>query len=147
MKSPNGIAFSEFRSYETWETAAPSQTEGGIKVILANGVMIKAYKKGIPNNGEVFPEGSVAAKMEWSKRSDVACLYPVNGPGAVKSISFIKKGSKRFPDTNGSGYAEFTYDNASAALTDAREALGQSCRPQVPPSGVNKPEFRSWASS
>ncbi|MFZ0595336.1 MAG: hypothetical protein WAM39_33035 [Bryobacteraceae bacterium] len=26
LKSPNGIAFSEFRAYETWESVAPSQT-------------------------------------------------------------------------------------------------------------------------
>ena len=34
LKSPNGIAFSEFRGYEAWELVAPSQTNDGIKVIL-----------------------------------------------------------------------------------------------------------------
>jgi hypothetical protein len=121
LKSPNGIAFSEFRGYEAWESVAPSQTGDGIKVILANPVMIKAYKKGIPNDGQAFPEGSVVAKIEWSKTSNPESPYAVNVPGTVKSVAFIEKDSKRFPDTNGSGYAEFTSDTASAAFKPVGE--------------------------
>jgi Cytochrome P460 len=116
LKSPNGIAFSEFRGYETWESVAPSQTNDGIKVIVANPVMIQAYKKGIPNNGDAFPEGSMVAKIEWSKVSNPESPYPVNVPGVIKSIAFIEKNSKRFPDTNGWGYAKFDYDAASATF-------------------------------
>jgi hypothetical protein len=121
LKSPNGIAFSEFRGYESWESVAPSQTDGGIKVIVANPVMIQAYKKGIPNNGDAFPEGSIVAKIEWSKKSNPESPYPVNVPGTIKSVSFIEKDSKRFPDTNGWGYAEFTYDPVSAAFKPVGE--------------------------
>ena len=41
LKSPNGIAFSEFRGYDTWQDVAVSQTDDGIKVIVANPVMMK----------------------------------------------------------------------------------------------------------
>ena len=116
LKSPNGIRFSEFRGYETWASVAPSQTDDSIKVIVANPVMIEAYRKGIPNNGEAFPEGSKVAKIEWSKVSNPESPYAVNVPGVVKTVAFIEKDSKRFPDTNGWGYAEFTYDKASAAF-------------------------------
>lgn len=116
VKSPNGIAFSEFRGYETWESVAPSETKDGIKVILANPVMIEAYKNGAPSNGDAFPEGSVVAKIEWSKESDPESPYPVGVPGVVKSVAFMEKDSKRFPDTNGWGYAEFTYDKVAAAF-------------------------------
>ena len=34
-------------------------------------------------------------------------------PDALKSVAFIRKDSKRFPDTNGWGYAQFLYDAAS----------------------------------
>jgi Cytochrome P460 len=121
LKSPNGIAFSEFRGYETWESVAPSRTNDGIKVILANPVMIKAYKQGTPGHGGAFPEGSAVAKIEWSKKSNPESPYPVNVPGTVKSVAFIEKDSKRFPDTNGWGYAEFTYDAASAAFKPVGE--------------------------
>lgn len=121
LKSPNGIAFSEFRGYDTWEAVAPSQTNDGIKVILANPVMIEAYKMGIPKNGEGFPEGSAVAKIEWSKKANPESPYPVNVPGAVKSVAFIEKDSKRFPDTDGWGYAEFTYDAAAATFKPVGE--------------------------
>ena len=107
LKSPNGIAFSEVRRLRDLGDVAPSQTNDGIKVILANPVMIKAHKQGVPNNGEALPEGSVVAKIEWSKKSNPESPYPVNVPGAVKSVAFIEKDSKRCPDTNGWGYAEF----------------------------------------
>jgi hypothetical protein len=34
----------------------PSQNDGGVKIILANPVMINTYKEGIPGNGKPFPE-------------------------------------------------------------------------------------------
>jgi hypothetical protein len=66
----DGIAFSDFGGYDTWESVAPSQTNDGIKVVLA---MIKAHKGGTPNNGDVFSEGSGVAKVEWSEQSNPEC--------------------------------------------------------------------------
>jgi hypothetical protein len=113
LKSPNGVAFSEFRGYETWQDVAVSQTDNGIKAILGNPVMIKAYKEGIPGNGKPFPEGSVIVKIEWSKIKNPVSPYSVEVPDTLKSVSFILKDSKRFPDTSGWGYAQFLYDAAS----------------------------------
>ena len=42
VKVPNGLAFSEFRGYETWQNVAVSQTKKGLKVIAANDAMIDA---------------------------------------------------------------------------------------------------------
>lgn len=39
--------------------------------------------------------------------------YFVEVPDTPKSVSFIEKDSKRFPDTSGWGYARFLYDAAS----------------------------------
>ena len=36
VKVPGGLAFSEFRGYEDWQTVAVSQTESAMAVILAN---------------------------------------------------------------------------------------------------------------
>jgi hypothetical protein len=58
LKAPNELAFSEFRGYENWQDVAVSQTENGIKVIVANHAMIDAYRDGIPGNGKHFPNGS-----------------------------------------------------------------------------------------
>jgi hypothetical protein len=116
LKAPNGVAFSEFKGYESWQTVAPSVTDDGIKSILANPVMIQAYKDGIPGNGRPFPDGSKIVKIEWKKKKNDDSPYSVEVPGALKSVSFIEKDSKRFPETSGWGYAQFNNDAASATL-------------------------------
>jgi hypothetical protein len=42
LKVPNGLAFSEFRGYESWQLVSISQNGPHIAAILANPVMIKA---------------------------------------------------------------------------------------------------------
>jgi hypothetical protein len=56
LKAPSGVAFSEFRGYDTWQDVAVSRTDNGIKAILGNPVMINAYREGIPANGKPFPK-------------------------------------------------------------------------------------------
>src|SRR5580704_17611378 len=70
VKVPNGLSFSEFRGYEDWQVVAPSETDAQnvMRVILANPVMMKAYRAGIPANGKPFPDGSKIAKIEWRPR-------------------------------------------------------------------------------
>jgi hypothetical protein len=45
LKSPSGIAFSDFRGYEDWAVVSSARTDGVLKVIVANPTMIKAYKE------------------------------------------------------------------------------------------------------
>ncbi|MEI9932853.1 MAG: hypothetical protein WDM89_20530 [Rhizomicrobium sp.] len=40
LKIPDGLAFAEFKGYDTWQTVAVSATENSIKVIVANPTMI-----------------------------------------------------------------------------------------------------------
>jgi len=105
LKALNGAASSEFRGYESWQNVAVSATDDGIKTILANPVMVKAYKDGIPGNGKPFPDGSVVVKIEWSKKKNLASPYSVEVPDSLKSVSFIEKNAGRFPDSNGWGYS------------------------------------------
>jgi hypothetical protein len=58
LKSPGGIAFSDFRGYEDWAVVSSASTSEILKVIVANPSMITAYKAGVPGNGQPFPEGS-----------------------------------------------------------------------------------------
>ena len=55
LKVPNGLAFSEFKGYETWQDVAVSQTENGLKAIAANTAMINAYRQGTPAMAGFFP--------------------------------------------------------------------------------------------
>ena len=127
VKSPSGIAFSEFRGYEAWQTISVSQPddEGGcgtspapgcIKVILGNPAMVKAYAEGIPANGKPVPDGAAFAKVEWQKGSLAKTAYDVTVPGKHTEVAFMLKDSKRFPKTNGWGYATFKPDPSSEAF-------------------------------
>jgi hypothetical protein len=51
LKSPSGIAFSDFTGYEDWAGVSSARTDEVLKVIVANPTMIKAYNTGVPGNG------------------------------------------------------------------------------------------------
>ncbi len=111
------LAFSDFRGYENWENVAVSQTESFLKVILANDVMMKAYRQGLPANGKFFPEGSKVVKIEWSFKKNPVSPYFVQVPDILKAVATIEKDSKRFPDTHGWAWGNFNYDAASETFT------------------------------
>src|SRR6202161_201053 len=122
VKVPGGLALSEFKGYEDWQSVAPSQTDAQkvIRLIVANPVMIKAYRDGVPGNGKPFPEGSKIAKIEWEPKSITTAPFsastPDTVPGTLKELEYIEKDSKKFPGTYGWGYAAFKYDAASDKL-------------------------------
>ena len=68
LQVPNGLAFSDFRGYEDWPVVSVAQTEEVLKVIVANPVMIDAYRAGVPGNGKPFPDGSKIAKLQWKPK-------------------------------------------------------------------------------
>ena len=113
LKVPNGLAFSEFRGYEGWQTISISYNGGLLAVILGNPAMIDAYKAGIPGNGKPFPDGAKMARIHWQpKKNETAPGQPLV-PNTLHDIDFMAKDSKRFADSGGWGYAEFEYDAAS----------------------------------
>jgi len=117
VQVPDGLAFSEFRGYEDWQAVAVSQTEDAIAVILANPVMIEAYRSGVPGNGKPFPDGSKTAKIHWKPKKSAEAPAPTTVPDTLHDVDFMVRDSKRFPDTGGWGYAQFNYDTASDSFT------------------------------
>jgi hypothetical protein len=117
VKAPNGLAFAEFRGYEDWQTVAVSQSGDLIEVILANPVMIEAYRAGAPGNGKPFPDGSKMAKIHWNATKSAEAPAPTTVPGTLHDLDFMVRDSKRFADTGNWGYAQFNYDTASDTFT------------------------------
>jgi hypothetical protein len=113
LQVPNGLAFSEFKGYEDWQTVAVSQTGELIEVILGNPAMINAYRAGVPGNGKHFPDGAKMAKIHWKAKKSADAPAPTTVPDTLDNIDFMEKDSKRFPDTGGWGYAQFNYGAAS----------------------------------
>lgn len=133
LSVPNGLAFSEFKGYDAWQDVAVSETKTSVKAILANAAMIEAYKQGIPGNGKPFPEGVKIVKIEWLKKVNTKSPYFVEVPDTLKSVSFIEKDSKRFPNTHGWAYAQFTYDPASRTFKPSvsNAECGYTCHTRV----------------
>src|SRR3712207_6134431 len=113
VQVPGGLAFSEFRGYEDWQTISVSQTDEALKVILGNPVMIEAYRAGVPGNGKPFPDGSKTAKIEWNPRPNAESPFPVRVPDTLRGVGLMMKDSRRFSDAGGWGYAQLSYDSTS----------------------------------
>jgi hypothetical protein len=128
VKVPGGLSLSEFRGYEDWQVVAPSYTDAQnvMRVILANPVMMTAYRVGIPANGKPFPDGSKIAKIEWRPKkitsAPFAMSVPDTVPGPLTEVELIEKDAKRFPDSDGWGYAVFKYDAASDTFSPGTSA-------------------------
>ena len=116
LQVPNGLAFSEFRGYETWQVVSVSQDGDLIAAILANPVMIDAYLAGVPGNGKPFPDGAKMAKIHWNPKK-METFPAATVPGSQHDVDFMVKDSKRFADSGGWGYAVFDYDAASDTFT------------------------------
>src|SRR5499427_4609872 len=116
LKSPSGIAFSDFRGYEDWAVVSSARTDEVLKVIVANPTMIEAYKAGVPGNGRAFPEGSKIAKLQWSFKKSTEAPFAVDVPNAATQAFLMEKNSKRFPQTGGWGYALFNDDVANGKM-------------------------------
>lgn len=128
LKIPDGLAWSEFRGYEDWQDVAVSQTETSLKVIAANDVMMKAFREGLPTSGKLFPDGSKVTKIEWSFKKNDASPYFVQVPDQLKTVAFIEKDTKRFPNTHGWAYAQWAYDPATETFAPSKlDQSGAEC--------------------
>ena len=117
LKSPDGIAFSDFRGYEDWPVVSSARQDEILKVIVANPKMISAFKTGVPGNGQPFPDGSMIAKLQWKQKKSTEAQFDVDVPDVFTQAFVMEKDSKRFPKTGGWGYAVLNYDAATVKFT------------------------------
>jgi hypothetical protein len=135
LKSPSGIAFSDFKGYEDWAVVGPARTTEVLKIIVANPAMIKAYKAGTPGNGQPFPEGSRIVKIQWKPKKSTEAPFDVDVADVLAQVFVMEKDSKRFPKNGGGwGYAVFNYDAPSGKFSpDAKSPsdCGNACHTAV----------------
>jgi hypothetical protein len=101
--------------------------EGCTKAILGNPEMIKAYRNGIPADGQAVPDGAAMAKIEWLK-GHTTSPYGATVPGTQTEVSFMLKDLKRFPETDGWGYATFAYDASSDTFKASKPLSAANAR-------------------
>jgi Cytochrome P460 len=133
LKTTGGIAFADFKGYEDWSVVSSARTDEVLKVIVANPAMIKAYKAGVPGNGQPFPDGSKIVKLQWKPKKSTEAPFVVDVPDVFTQAFVMEKNSKRFPKTGGWGYALFNYDAPSDKFTvDPSPAdCGNACHTAV----------------
>jgi cytochrome P460 len=133
--SPDGIAFSDFRGYEDWPVVSSARQDEILKVIVANSTMIKAYKAGVPGNGQPFPEGSMIVKLQWKQKKSTEAQFAVDVPDVFTQAFVMEKDSTRFPKSNGGwGYAVFNYDAATNKFSPDAQShsdCGNTCHTAV----------------
>jgi hypothetical protein len=118
VKVPGGLSFAEFRGYESWEVIAISDSGTALAVTVGNPAIIAAFKAGIPDNGKPFPDGAKMAKIHWNVKKSQ--YFPTTSiPGTQHDVDLMVKDSKRFPDSNGWGYAYMKYDAATDTFSPA----------------------------
>jgi hypothetical protein len=85
LKTPDGIAFSDFRGYEDWAVVSSARTDEVLKVIVANPAMIEAYETGIPGNGEAGAVSSIRHQLiRWSHHPS---SQPTSRPSTASRVS------------------------------------------------------------
>lgn len=112
LQIPGGLAFSEFRGYETWAVIAVSQNGGHISAILGNPMIINAFRGGVPDHGRLFPDGSKIAKIHWNRKTSKTEFGQPIVSDTLDNIDFMVKDCNRFRDSGGWGWAVFNYDTA-----------------------------------
>lgn len=133
LKSPDGVAFSDFRGYEDWAVVSSARTDEVLKAIVANPAMIEAYKAGIPGNGKPFPDGAMIAKLQWKPKKSTEAPFAVDVPDVFSQAFVMEKDSARFPKSGGWGYALFNFEAASDtfAADPSPSDCGHACHVAV----------------
>jgi hypothetical protein len=134
LKSPSGIPFSDFKGYEDWAVISSARTDEVLKVIVGNPTMIAAYKSGIPGNGKPFPDGSKAAKLQWSIKKSTEAPFVVEVPDQFKQAFVMEKDARKYPKSGGWGYAVFNYDAATSTWSPdeaSKSDCGHACHVKV----------------
>ncbi len=134
LKSPSGLAFSDFKGYEDWPVVSSARTDEILKVIVANPAMIKAFKAGTPTNGQTFPDGSMIVKLQWKLKKSKEAPFVVEVPDVFSQAFVMEKDSKRFPNSGGWGYAVFNYGAPSDKFSADPKSLsdcGKACHAAV----------------
>src|SRR6516225_1277586 len=96
LKTQSGIAFSDFRGYENWAVVSVAQTDEVLKVIVANAVMIDAYRAGVPGNDNPFPDGSKIAKLQWKPKKSTEAPFAVNVPETFTQAFLLRRTASDF---------------------------------------------------
>ncbi len=99
--------------------------------------MMKAFAGGVPTNGQPVPDGAVMAKVAWSRQDNPLLPGAAMVPGTLRKVQFMVKDARRFPGTDGWGYANFHLGRQCSRVQGRRHwsGLGEDSLSPVPHAG------------
>ncbi len=111
LEAPTGLKFGVIKGYENWHVVATHYRtdKNELRYIIGNDIAVKAYKQGIPLNGQKFPDGAILVKIGYSLKKNPDFPSSIE-PDVIQRVEFMIKDSKRFKETGGWGFARFVYD-------------------------------------
>jgi hypothetical protein len=97
--APNGIEF--IPEYKNWKAISTTDRwdNNTVRVVLGNDVAIQAIAD---NNINPWPDGTIMAKVVWSKRMDKAGIAHA---GNLEHVALMIRDSKKYADTKNWGFA------------------------------------------
>jgi hypothetical protein len=101
--APNGIEMP--KDYLSWQILGVSHRtdKESLRIILANPI---AYKAATEGQTKPWPDGSMIAKLAW-KDSIHPQFAAATVPEELNHVEFMIRDSKKYPETNGWGYARW----------------------------------------
>ena len=125
LEAPTGLKFATIKGYQDWPVVATHyrKDKNELRLIIGNDIAVKAYRKGIPLNGQKFPDGSILVKIGYSLKETPEFKVSLE-PDTIQRVEFMIKDSGRFKDTEGWGFARFVYD----AKTNKYKVWGKSAK-------------------
>lgn len=99
VKVPGGLGFSDFNGYESWQLIAVSHSGDKLVGVLGDPATVEAFKAGVPDNGEPFPDGARMAKIHWNSKTNETEPGKPTIPDSQHDLDFMLKDSKRFADS------------------------------------------------
>ena len=77
-------------------------------------------------NGQPFPGGAKMAKIHRNPKPSAEAPTETAVPDTLHDMDFMVKDSKRFPDSGGWGYAQFSYDSTSDTFAPDPNYIGDA---------------------
>ena len=98
LKSPSGIAFSDFKGYEDWAVVSSARADEVLKVIVGNPTMITAYKAGVPGKpysaSGTEPRQMITSGSTPKLSARPATAKPVDAGGCACTTAFTSGRSR-----------------------------------------------------
>ena len=122
VKVPGGLAFSEFKGYESWQLISVSQNGPAARRDPRQSRDDRRLQGRHSRQRQAVPRRLQDGEDPLEPETRCETFPAATVPGTLHDVDFMVKDSKRFADSGGWGWAVFKYDAASDTFTPGTTA-------------------------